>query len=239
MKKHVIFLTLAVLLVGAVLVSGVEERTDSAAAIYTSEQGAGAVALTFDDGPGNLTEELLDLLLETDSKCTFFVAGYKAENHMDILERIVREGHQLGNHSYSHKTLTALSDEELYSEINRTTALLEAAGAEPPFCLRPPYGSYDKRILAMEDSPIILWSLDPDDWDLDRSTQQIVSSVMCKVKDGDIILMHDILSHSVKAAELVVEELQKAGFRLVTVTELFALNGTTLEGGMVYRSAEG
>ncbi|WP_326907407.1 polysaccharide deacetylase family protein [Sedimentibacter sp. MB31-C6] len=192
------------------------------------------IALTFDDGPSKLyTPRILDILEEYNSVGTFFVLGNNVKNNKDTLIRMIENGHEIGNHSYNHKDITTLSDEELYKQIKGTDDLIRNATGYTPSIMRPPYGTnseeYNKKIF----KPIILWSIDTLDWE-NRNTEIIINNILDNVKDGDIILLHDLYDSTAEAVEKVVPELINRGYQLVTVSELYEYRNTTLTAGIKY-----
>ncbi len=194
-------------------------------------------ALTFDDGPGKYTEKLLDAFKERGVKSTFFVVGKNAEKYPELLERMSREGHQLGNHSYSHKYLTAMSSSKMTEEIEKCSSYLEtASGGDTGFYIRPTYGAFNAALKSVADAPLITWSVDPYDWKYHKA-DTIVKNIMSSVRDGDIILLHDIHSASVDAAITVTDKLLEQGYELVTVSELLRRRGIAPENGAVYTCA--
>lgn len=192
------------------------------------------VALTFDDGPNKKTTiPILDTLKEFNGVGTFFVLGNRVSNNMDILERILEEGSEIGNHSYSHKELTKLSYTELSDQIvNTQNAIIKATGIKPRF-VRPTYGSYNDNLKSSIGMPLILWSVDTIDWQ-SRNSKKVSDHVLGNVKDGDIILMHDIYESTAEAVKIMVPELVSRGYQLVTVSELFETRGETLKDGRAY-----
>lgn len=195
------------------------------------------IALTFDDGPGRYTSQLLDGLKERNVPATFFVLGSNAKSYPDLLKRMVKEGHQLASHTYSHAQLTTLSSSGIKSEINNTRNLLAAAGGDQTYYIRPPYGSYNSTVKSCAGAPLILWSVDPEDWKY-RNTTTVTNNIMNAVQDGDIILLHDIYSTSVNAALNVIDKLKAKGYEFVTVSELLRRRGITPENGGVYYRAK-
>lgn len=192
------------------------------------------IALTFDDGPSKLyTPRILDVLEEYNSVGTFFVLGSHVKDNKDTLIRMIENGHEIGNHSYNHKDITTMSDEELYKQIKGTDDLIRNATGYIPSIMRPPYGAnseeYNKKIF----KPIILWSIDTLDWE-NRNTEIIVNNILDNVKDGDIILMHDLYDSTAEAVEKVVPELINRGYQLVTVSELYEYRNETLTAGIKY-----
>lgn len=196
------------------------------------------VAITFDDGPrSDTTSRLLDELALREVQATFFLVGERIEGNEELIRRMAAEGHQVGVHSYSHIRLTALSRKDFDFEVHKTRAQLTGILGQDSFWLRPPYGIIDASVQTWADSPIILWSVDPEDWK-DRDTQRIVGEVLGQVKDGDIILFHDIYDSSVDAAVQVVDALLDQGYCFATAEQLLALKGVPPENGHLYTSVK-
>ena len=195
------------------------------------------VALTFDDGPRrDTTSRLLDGLRERGASATFFLVGQQIEGSEDLLLRMRDEGHQVGNHSWSHASLKDESDWGLLQEVGRTDTLLREILGEGSYWLRPPYGLLTARQRQLITVPVIKWSVDPEDWKL-RDTEKDVAAVLKKVRPGDISLMHDSIPATVDAALRIVDALQAEGYIFVTVEELLALSGVDPQPGIFYRSA--
>ena len=194
------------------------------------------VALTFDDGPRrDTTSRLLDGLRERGASATFFLVGQQIEGSEDLLLRMRDEGHQVGNHSWSHASLKDESDWGLLQEVGRTDTLLREILGEGSYWLRPPYGFLTARQRQLITVPVIKWSVDPEDWKL-RDTEKDVAAVLKKVQPGDIILMHDSIPATVDAALQIVDALQAEGYTFVTVEELLALSGVDPQPGIFYCS---
>ena len=195
------------------------------------------VALTFDDGPrAGTTDRLLDGLRERGASATFFLIGEQIAGNEDLLLRMRDEGHQVGNHSWSHADLKSESDWGLQQEVGRTDALLRQVLGEEDYWLRPPYGFLTARQRQLLTVPAVKWSVDPEDWKL-RNTEKDVAAVLRAVQPGDIILMHDTIPATVDAALQIVDALQAQGYTFVTVEELLALSGVDPQPGVFYRSA--
>ncbi len=178
------------------------------------------VAITFDDGPHPVyTQQLLDGLKERGVKATFFVTGEHAELHPDIVKRMVEEGHLVGNHTYSHIQLTKTNRETYKKELIRTNELLKEITGQEVQYVRPPYGSWDKSFEKELNMFPVLWNVDPLDW-CSENVSHITEKIVRKVKENDIILMHDYYETSVEAALKVVDELQGEGYTFVTVEEI-------------------
>ncbi len=195
------------------------------------------VALTFDDGPKRATtEKLLDGLSQRGVQATFFLIGKQIEGNEDLVRRMEAEGHQVGVHTYDHVTLTGLSRTDFDAQVGKTRGILTQVLGHNGFMLRPPYGRVDDSVRKWAESPIILWSVDPEDWHK-RDVQREVTHITTQVKDGDIILMHDIFPESVEAALRVVDQLRRDGYAFVTVEGLLAARGVRPENGESVRCA--
>ncbi|MDY5016748.1 MAG: polysaccharide deacetylase family protein [Eubacteriales bacterium] len=205
------------------------------AAAGSGSSGEKLIALTFDDGPSVQTDRLLDALAEYGAKATFFVSGYRLDEYADELERIAAEGHQLGNHTENHKTLTKLSASQLALEVETTLARIKKTAGDTTYVLRPVGGAYNKAVCAAAKGPVILWSVDTLDWK-NRNADSVYNKIM-SASDGDIVLMHDLYRTTVDAVCRALPELERRGYTLVTVSELFRRRGVTLENGEVYSSA--
>lgn len=187
-----------------------------------------AVALTYDDGPSTYTSRILNCLAKYDAKATFFVVGTNVNRYPDTLKRAVSMGMEIGNHTVSHPRLTSLSSSGVYSEINDNAANVERITGVRPKIVRPPYGSYSKANIETAGQPFILWSIDTLDWK-SRNADKVVEEALKNVKDGDIILMHDLYQSTAAATERIVPALVSRGFDLVTVSELAKRKGKTME----------
>ncbi len=193
------------------------------------------VALTFDDGPRrSTTTDLLDGLAQRGVKGTFFLVGEMIPGNEDLVRRMDEEGHQIGTHSYDHVYLTGLNAADFSRQVSRTETLLQDILGHGGFALRPPYGMIDNGVEKRTGSPLILWSVDPEDWD-DKNTDRIVEHIVAQVRDGDVILLHDIYPTSVEAALRVVDELHRQGYLFVTVEELAHQRHVELKPGETYR----
>ena len=195
------------------------------------------IALTFDDGPRrSTTTRLLDGLAERGVKATFFLIGRQIADNEDVVERMDREGHQIGIHTFDHVQLTELNQADFDAQVGTTRALLEDLLGHNGFLLRPPFGKWDEGVKNHAGCPIILWSIDPEDWD-DKDTDRVVKEVVSQARDGSIILLHDIYPESVDAALQIVDCLHAQGYYFCTIDQLFAARGRSLEQGEVYSNA--
>ena len=195
------------------------------------------VALTFDDGPrSSTTGPLLDGLALREVPATFFLVGSRIPGNEDLVRRMAAEGHQIGIHTYDHVELKGLSRKDFDLQVGKTRALITGLVGEGNYWLRPPYGLLDKNAEGWCGGPVILWSVDPEDWKY-RDTEKVTAHILSHVQDGDIVLLHDIFPTSVEAALRVVDTLQGQGWRFVTVDELLALRGQEPAPGEICHSA--
>lgn len=201
----------------------------------SAAQSPGYVALTFDDGPsGRFTRELLDGLYDRGVKATFLLCGYRIQDYPDLTQRIYDEGHEIGYHGYSHKNMQDMSRKAIAQELIDTQALLPQ-GCRPVF-LRPPGGACSdgiRQVAGARNLAILNWSVDPRDW-ATQDTAAIERSVLRNVRDGDIVLLHDMTASSVQAALDIVDVLLDQGYEIVTVSQLAALRGVDPKPGQVY-----
>ena len=178
------------------------------------------IALTFDDGPSRkYTPILLDGLKERGVHATFFLMGKNIEGEEDIVKRMSEEGHLIGNHSYEHIQLTKAGAKAVCEAVEHTQEQIEAITGKRPEYIRPPYGDWNEELEEEIGMTPVLWSLDSLDWKL-KDTGKIIRQVLKDVKDGDIILLHDIFPSSVEAALELIDILQKEGYVFVTADEL-------------------
>ena len=195
------------------------------------------VALTFDDGPsGRYTQTLLDGLALRGAKCTFLLCGYRMAQYPELTQRIADEGHEIGYHGYSHGSMQSMSRRSIGQELMDSQALLPE-DCDPVF-FRPPGGFVTdgiRQVAEVRNLALLSWSVDPRDWDT-SSTAKIETEVLKKVKDGDIVLLHDMTMSSVQAALDIVDELQDRGYRFVTVSEMAKLRNIRLKPGQIYKN---
>jgi peptidoglycan/xylan/chitin deacetylase (PgdA/CDA1 family) len=184
------------------------------------------VAMTFDDGPHpQNTPRLLDILRARNIKATFYVIGQNVDRHPGIVRRIVAEGHEIGNHTYTHRKLTVLGNTEVENEMRKTEeAIIRAAGVKPR-TMRPPYGALlqqqRRMIFSSFSYPTIMWSVDPNDWR--RPGPSVVASrILSGAHNGAIILAHDLHSPTVDAMPQTFDGLLSRGYQFITVSQLLA-----------------
>lgn len=194
------------------------------------------LALTFDDGPHpKHTAALLDGLRSRGAKATFFLVGCQVDLAPELVERMAAEGHQIGVHTLDHVQVNGLSRKDFDRQVEGLRRILYPLVGERELWLRPPYGIMDDNTLRWADSPVVLWSVDPEDWK-DGNTERIAQHIVSRVRDGDIVLLHDIYPTSVEAALQVVDCLREQGWRFVTVEQLLQQKGKAGEVGQVYRA---
>ncbi|MDU7360699.1 MAG: polysaccharide deacetylase family protein [Propionibacteriaceae bacterium] len=168
---------------------------------------------------------MLNELAKTKSKATFFVLGPNVASNPDVVARMAKEGHQIGNHSWSHSQFSHLSASKVVSEVERTSEAVKKATGHGTNGVRPPYGDMNKTtrsaLTGFPEGEIILWSIDTLDWKT-RSTQKTIAAVKEQAKPGAIVLMHDIHKPTVAAVPAIVDYLRGEGYTLVTVDDLLA-----------------
>jgi peptidoglycan/xylan/chitin deacetylase (PgdA/CDA1 family) len=188
---------------------------------------AKCIALSFDDGPGAGTNTILDTLEQYHVPATFMVVGTQVASHAAELRREAANGNDIGNHTWDHADLTTLSVAGIQSEVNRTqTAIMSVLGKQP-FMVRPPYGAYNQVVLQTLNMPLILWSIDPDDWK-DRDADIVYQRVMSHAKPGAIIISHDLYPTTAAAYARIIPDLISQGYTLVTVSNLMGINPANL-----------
>lgn len=203
---------------------------------FTFDPTKKTVALTFDDGPnGSKTLRLVELLHQNKMHATFFMVGNRMATAPNVIKEVLKTGNEVGSHSYNHKNLTRLTKEELLEEEKSTNLIYKSITGQDLKLLRPPYGNVNDTMKQNLNLTFINWNLDTEDWRY-RNTNHIYDSVINKVKDGDIILMHDLYETTIKAVEKLLPELYVRGFQVVSVSELANIKGQTLEVHKVYRS---
>lgn len=216
-----------------------EESTTSEIDRYSSnniDPSKPMVALTFDDGPGGEnTTRILDALKAHNGHATFFVVGYNIDGHEDIMKRVAEEGSEIGNHTVSHEKLTALDAAGINGQIEPVESKVKEITGQEKVIIRPPYGSVDDNVMSVLNSPVILWSIDTEDWKT-RDANSTIANVQANVYDGAIILMHDIYSQTADAAVSIIEWLDSQGYQMVTVSELGYYRRGGLQTGVKYGS---
>lgn len=215
----------------AALAIGGHGTAEPAAAIV-NENGP-VIALTFDDGPyPKVTGHILDVLEKNGVCATFFVLGSRIEGHEDMLTRMDELGCEIGNHSFSHADLTRLSKADCQRELSDTDAEIRRVTGHEASVVRPPYGYYNKTVRSAAGRPLILWTVDTNDW-RGKAPGEIADYVIQQAKEGSVILMHDQQTQTADAMEMIIPTLIDEGFRFVTVSELIRLTGGQCKGVML------
>lgn len=176
------------------------------------------VALTFDDGPSVYTKRLLDILSNNNSRATFFVIGNKVNMYQDVIREMIINGNEIGNHSYDHKWLTRLDNDDFINQINMTQDIIYKYSGYIPKYFRPTYGSFNKKISNIN-LEMVLWNVDSKDWKY-RNKNKIIKRILSDIDDGSIILCHDIHKTTIDAMEELIPKLIDMGYQLVTVSDL-------------------
>ena len=193
------------------------------------------VALTFDDGPsGKYTRQLLDGLYDRGVQATFLLCGYRMQDYPDLTQRIYDEGHEIGYHGFTHKNMKTMSRREIARELTDSQALLPE-GCRPTF-LRPPGGCCSdavRQVAEARNLAILNWSVDPRDW-ATHDTAAVERSVLKNIRDGDIVLLHDMSASSVQAALDIIDVLLEQNYEIVTVSRLARLRDVKLKSGQTY-----
>ncbi|WP_170867256.1 polysaccharide deacetylase family protein [Nocardioides lianchengensis] len=182
------------------------------------------IALTFDDGPGPYTQKLLDELAAKDVNVTFFLIGGNVATQPDLVRKEVEAGHAIGNHSWDHPQLSAMSDAEIADEVDRTAAAIKDAAGVTTSLMRPPYGATNDTVASVlrdRDDAQILWNVDTEDWK-NRDVQITTQRALDGAAPGAIILMHDIHPTTVQAVPGIIDALRRQGYTLVTVPQLLS-----------------
>ena len=188
---------------------------------------AKCIALSFDDGPGAGTNAILDTLEQYHVPATFMVVGTQVASHTAELKREAAGGNDIASHTWDHADLTSLSVAGIQNEVNRTQAAIMNVLGKQPFMLRPPYGAYNQTVLQTVNMPLILWSIDPDDW-RDRNADIIYQRVMSHAKPGAIVISHDLYPTTAAAYARIIPDLINQGYTLVTVSNLMGINPANL-----------
>lgn len=191
------------------------------------------VAVTYDDGPSANTERLLDCLEENGVKATFFVVGTQVEAYPEILQRMDEMGMEIGNHTYDHTLLNSVDAATIQQKMQQNEDVIKQILGHGTTIMRPTGGGINDTVRATVDMPMICWDVDTLDWKT-KDVQSTVNTILEQVSDGSIILMHDLYSTTVDASEIIIPELIRQGYKLVTVSELAELRGVTLQPGVDY-----
>ena len=194
------------------------------------------VALTYDDGPQtNAGNRILDVFARYGQRATFFMVGDRVPSRAAEVQRMVAEGHEVANHTYSHTYLNKVDAATIRSQVAKCNDIIEQTCGVRPTVMRLPGGNKNSTVLQNVNMPIILWNIDTLDWKT-RNAQSTIGAVVGHVSNGDIVLMHELYDATAQATETIVPALVEQGFQLVTVSELAALRGINLSPNTVYYS---
>ena len=201
----------------------------------TQFAGKKLVALTFDDGPSyDKTKKLIDELDKKNARVSFFMLGENAIKQGELVKEIYNRGHTIGSHTYDHKQLTKLKDNEILYEVNYTNEIIKNITGSDVKYLRPPYGSYNEEMLKLFNMSFILWNVDVEDWKL-KNDKKIADYIINNVNDGDIVLLHDIHNETIDGVLMAIDKLQKDGYAFVSIDELINFKDIKLEFHKAYR----
>lgn len=191
------------------------------------------IALTFDDGPDFYGQELLDFLADRDVHVTFFYIGNQVAKYADNVLRAYNEGHEIGNHSYTHAVLGINNVDKIKSELSQCDEAIKAVLGVYPTVFRPPYGSKTDTLLQNCGYPVILWSVDTLDWQY-KNADRVCEQVYNGASDGAVILVHEIHKTTIAGVKTAIDKLLADGWEFVTITELMERDGQKMEDGKVY-----
>lgn len=209
--------------------------------ISAHTQGEKLVALTFDDGPDpRFTPQILDILQQYRVPATFFVIGQAAQDHRDLLEREIAEGHEIANHTFSHQDMVAMNEQQIALEIDMTNSLLERITGKVPDYFRPPRGRFDWRLIEaceLRGLRIVLWTVGIENHTT-RTPEAMADRVVAKVYPGAIILGHDGRLNRIKTVQalpLIITRLRAQGYRFVTLSQLLDTEKEIRNGEELWR----
>ena len=209
--------------------------------MWTASTKPKLIALTFDDGPSSeYTPRVVKILDQEKVKATFFMVGRWLPGKRVLIRQMVRDGQQIGNHTFDHTKLVGLSATQIQTEISKANAAIDdyAGLTGETLLVRPPYGARDRSMLSAINAPVILWTLDP------AAGNQVPGGEMAKfvlsrAKDGDIILLYDTTQYNLEAVKPIIKGLKARNFTFVTVRELFRRKGVTPQNSVAYKRITG
>lgn len=211
-------------------------KTRAEFAVKVNYEGKKLIALSFDDGPSRgTTLRLLDILQEKQAKASFFVVGRMAQAAPEVLQREEKEGHFVGSHSMSHVNLAGVDEGTLQREVAEMDTVFTGILGHQVQLTRPPYGMINDLVRTKVGQPLVIWSIDPEDWKV-KDAEAVRKHVIERAFDGAIVLMHDIYNSTVNAIPGMIDELRREGYEFVTVPQMAKLRGVKMEQGEVYGS---
>lgn len=221
--------------ISSVYISGYATPVSTFSGLSGFNEEAKMVALTYDDGPdNNVTNGILDLLEAYGAKATFFVIGEGIEYNYEAMQRAAKMGCEIGTHTYSHIDLPTSSEEEIREEITLTDNLVKKYTGQPTKIARAPGGEIDDASGKIVNKPFFYWTIDTRDWE-SQDAASVIEIVQTEVRDGDIILMHDIYESTLEASTTLIPWLINEGYQLVTVTDLMRYKSNKgLQAGVTY-----
>lgn len=182
------------------------------------------IALTFDDGPRRtLTPQILDTLKRHNARATFFVLGRFVGGNEDMLQRMHREGHEIGNHTWNHPDLTKIPLDQVQAEIQSTQDAVMRAGVPPPELFRPPYGATNEAVLAHIPLTVVRWNIDPEDWNSQKRAHML-EHMAAQARPGSVVVMHDTEQITADKLEELILQLSAKNYKLVPVSEALGIN---------------
>lgn len=202
--------------------------------LILEEQMLKLVGLTFDDGPGPYTKELVDLLESYGYSATFFVVGSRLNSYEEELKTVSSSNSEIGIHTYSHEQFTKLGLDKTLEEVNKTKSILDELDINYTNVVRPPYGSINQTIKDGVDFPMILWNVDTLDWKT-RNKDSVCEEILKGIEEGNIILLHDIHPSTIEGVKLALQQIPE-GYKLVSISKLAESNNYDLENGHCYYS---
>ena len=217
--------------------SGQKSAYSNHAYVYAVNPNKKMVALTYDDGPYRpVTNSILTTLKNNGARATFFVVGSRLSTYSDCLKAEAQQGCEIGCHTYNHTTLTTASDATIRSEIARTNELIKTYSGQTVRLVRAPGGSVNSHVKSVVAYPLINWSVDTRDWS-NRSSSVTYANFKSSVRDGSIVLMHDLYPSTAEATKSIVSYLKQNGYQIVTVSEMMDAKGVTMTRGNLYTAA--
>ena len=191
------------------------------------------IALTFDDGPSKYTEKLLNALEEYDVRATFFMVGQNVKKRPEVVKKMKEIGCEIGNHTTDHKRLTELEKDGIIAQVEGTNEAIQTVIGEGASVIRPPYGAVNDLVKSSVNQPLVFWNVDTLDWEL-QDAQKVKNYTLDIIKDGDIILMHDLYETTVDATIAMIPKLLERGYQIVTVSEMAKARGIEMKSGEEY-----
>lgn len=181
------------------------------------------ISFTYDDGPGDYTDELLNTLELHNSSATFFMLGNRMKNYENTVKNIYYSNSEIGSHSYSHKNLSLLNNIELEEDLSKTNEIFNEITSDNLKYVRPPYEYYNDYLLETG-YKVVTWNIDPKDW-LVRDSKTIYNNVIKNACDGCIVVMHDIYPETIEATKMLIPQLNEMGYEIVSISKLIELKG--------------